>query len=148
MTKIRELNNAQLLKSIVKYQKLLNGLHKERNQRVRENPACKKELFTSEELAAQPAPSSALAPAPRAKPEETGTTSATVESDSSFQINFEESEINEIAKKTEQEQKEVQKEEDSVRMTEVLQLTSDQLKEFNKQDQVEPPKKQKKTKKS
>lgn len=51
MTKIRELNNEQLLESIKKYQKIIDGLHKERTNRIGEDPQLKSVLMTPEEIA-------------------------------------------------------------------------------------------------
>ena len=119
MTKISELSNDQVLKKIEKYQKLLNGLHQERERRVSADPSLKKTLFTQDELTKK-----------NSSPTETPPVNENTSE--SFQINFEESEINEIEKTTAQQDKTTQDEKDSVGMTQVLKLSSDQLNEFNK----------------
>ena len=147
MTKIRNLNNSELLKNIEKYQKLLTGLHKERARRVKVEPASKKELFTKQELAemgsttSQPSGQTQT----KAQPEnKTLTSIPTVESDGMFHINFEDSEIQQMDEKEAQEKKDAQEEEDGVQMTEVLQLTQEQLKEFNTKRKEKIEKKKKK----
>ena len=123
MAKISELSNEQLLKNIEKYQKLLKGLHKERERRTNSDPSLKKTLFTREELAKEKSSASA------------STDATTEQEDSSterFQINFEESEIEQIEEMAAKESKANKDEQDGPAMTQVLNLTSAQLKEFNK----------------
>ena len=137
MAKISELSNEQLLKNLEKYQKILNGLHKERERRVSADPSLKKTLFTPDEATRQ------------AETTPTATTTEVDQSPSSdeesFQVHFKESEIDQIEKMTAMEQKASDNEKDSVGMTQVLKLSAEQLEEFNKGNKAQTP--VKKTKK-
>ena len=110
-----------MLKSIEKYQKLLTGLHKERAQRINADPSLKKTLFTKEELDKEQSATETQA--------ENNTTET---SDESFQINFNEKEINQMEEMATREQIDKEDDDESVRMTQVLKLSPKELEKFNK----------------
>ena len=138
MVKVSEITNIQLLKQIQKYNKILEQLHKERDKRrARGEPGA--ELYTPQELAQMRAKSSAPKPKPQAhssghskdsKSDDDFTAPELSMSDVQLEIDVEEIER---LKSEEAKAKEASGDDtEEVRVTQLLQLSKDQIAELKK----------------
>lgn len=138
MVKVSEIDNKQLLKQILKYRKILDQLMKEREAR-RAKGAPVAELYTPQELAAKKSASSAPKPAPSksaAPAKSAGTASIEITqselSASDFQLEIDVDEIERLRAEEEAEKAAKGGDEEEVRVTQLLQLTKDQIAELKK----------------
>lgn len=133
MVKISEIGNKQLLKQILKYRKILDQLLKEReNRRAKGAPA--EELYTANEIAKSKTGSSA--PKSLAKPakqdEVTQEITGPELSVESFQLEIDVDEIERMRAEEEQAKAAKGEDEEEVRVTQLLQLSKDQIAELKK----------------
>ena len=128
MVKISELNNRQLLKQIEKYNKIVDQLYNEREKRL-DKGAKKDELLTVKEKKEidkqrqeqQKSPSS---------PKEFDPTQPGSETDSPYQLDFDQEELDSFQQKT-KDVKEKEGEEE-VRVTQLLKLSKEDMAELQK----------------
>lgn len=114
MVKIRDLSNKQLVQQIEKYQKIIDGLYKERQKRISNNQP-PEELLTPKELA--------IAEEERKRSQE----------NEQFQLKLDDEEIESIKKENEKVQESrSEDQEDLVRVTRLIQLSKSQLEELRK----------------
>lgn len=143
MVKISEIDNKQLLKQILKYRKILDQLLKERdNRKARGAPV--KELFTPQELSQNtaapasgnriPHPSKAASQAHSHQSSGTGTMeiSSPNLSASDVQLEIDVEEIERLKAEEDRARAERGDDEEEVRVTQLLQLSKDQLAELKK----------------
>lgn len=144
MVKVSEITNIQLQKQIQKYKKILDQLVKEREKRrARGEPG--KELYTPQEIAELKAASSAPKQQPKPQPKPLEKAPAKDKSESTqddytapelsmadVQLEIDVDEIERL--KTEEESAKAQTgdEEEEVRVTQLLQLSKDQIAELKK----------------
>ncbi len=136
MVKVSEITNIQLLKQIQKYNKILEQLHKERDKRrARGEPGA--ELFTPQELAQMRAKSSA----PKAKPQISGHGQESNSNDdfsspelsvSDVQLEIDVEEIERLRNEEEKAKESTDEDTEEVRVTQLLQLSKDQIAELKK----------------
>lgn len=135
MVKISEIGNKQLLKQILKYRKILDQLLKEReNRRAKGAPAA--ELYTPQEIAKAKGGSSAPKPAPKPAPvpkqEPTLEATGPELSAESFQLEIDVDEIERLREEEEKAKAAKGEDEEEVRVTQLLQLSKDQIAELKK----------------
>ena len=130
MVKISEIGNKQLLKQILKYKKILDQLMKERESR-RAKGAPGAELYTPNELAKMRQVSSAPKSKPAA-PEPTQESTAPELSAASFQLEIDVDEIERLKDEEEKAKAAKGEDEEEVRVTQLLQLSKDQIAELKK----------------
>lgn len=138
MVKVSEITNIQLLKQIQKYNKILEQLHKERDKRrARGEPGA--ELFSPQELAQMRAKSSA----PKSKPQAQSSGhqqeakskddfSSPELSASDVQLEIDVEEIERLRSEEEKAKKSSDEDTEEVRVTQLLQLSKDQIAELKK----------------
>lgn len=131
MVKISEISNKQLLMQIIKYKKIMDQLLKEReNRRARGAPGA--ELFTPQELSKMQAISSAPKSKPAKEREATADISSPDLTGESFQLEIDVDEINRLRAEEEKAKAAKGEDEEEVRVTQLLQLSKDQIAELKK----------------
>lgn len=135
MVKVSEITNQQLLKQILKYRKILDQLLKERDSRkARGAPSA--ELFTKEELGGASDASSARERAKAKisghKKDETLEISSPNLTASDVQLEIDVDEIERLKAEEDRARAERGEDEEEVRVTQLLQLSKDQIAELKK----------------
>jgi hypothetical protein len=132
MVKIPDLSNKQLLSQLEKYEKIMDQLVKERDKRVAANPTddlyTKKELIDREvakKMAAQQAQMAAAAPA-AAQAAAAAPAEAPKGKEDNF-LSFDEDELSAIEAATEEDKAKDPEEDEEVRVTQLLQLSKEDL---------------------
>lgn len=147
MAKITELNDAQLIKQLEKYQAIVDEITRERNKRVKANNSWKGLMTAKEILEAKkkkaassapkptPTPKPAPAPAPAAAQPSRPVSQEAADDKEQFQVSFDDEEIDAMNRVVEQEQAADEEEDEEVRVTQLLSLSKDQLAELQKNAQ-------------
>lgn len=138
MVKVSEITNIQLLKQIQKYSKILEQLHKERDKRrARGEPGA--ELYSPQELAKMRAKSSAPKSNPQAQSSGRSKESKSEDdfsapelSISDVQLEIDVEEIERLRNEEAKAKSSSDEDSEEVRVTQLLQLSKDQIAELKK----------------